>query len=78
MDQGLDRFGIASGFGEIEAWIISPNQPFRHLSGIGREKEPDKELFRYFSWRLAEDMRAETTLLFDRLLRGVISKRNTA
>ncbi|MGB0582775.1 MAG: DUF1592 domain-containing protein [Limisphaerales bacterium] len=39
------------------------------LSGIGLEKEPDKELFRYFSWRLAEDMRAEPTLLFDRLLR---------
>tara|TARA_Y100001934_G_scaffold283430_1_gene403201 strand:+ start:2287 stop:5034 length:2748 start_codon:yes stop_codon:yes gene_type:complete len=39
------------------------------LSGIGREKEPDKELFRYFSWRLAEDMRMEPTLMFDRLLR---------
>ena len=39
------------------------------LSGIGLDKEPDKELFRYFSWRLAEDMRTEPTLLFDRILR---------
>ena len=39
------------------------------LSGIGREKEPDKELFRYFSWHLAEDMRGEVALTFDRMVR---------
>ena len=39
------------------------------LTDIGLNKEPDKELFRYFSWRLAEDMRKEVALTFDRLLR---------
>ncbi len=39
------------------------------LSGIGREKEPDKELFRFFSWHLAEDMRREVALTFDRMVR---------
>ncbi len=40
-----------------------------NLSGIGREKEPDKELFRYFSWHLAEDMRQEVSLMLERLVR---------
>lgn len=39
-----------------------------NLTDIGLSKEPDKELFRYFSWRLAEDMREEVALLFDRIL----------
>lgn len=38
------------------------------LAGIGREKEPDKELFRYFSWHLADDMRLEVALLLQRVL----------
>lgn len=40
-----------------------------NLSDIGRGKEPDKELFRYFSWRLAQDMREEVARLFDGVLR---------
>jgi hypothetical protein len=50
---------LAKGF--TEQWLA--------LAGIGHSKEPDKELFRYFSWHLAEDMRAEVALLFDRILR---------
>lgn len=44
-------------------------QQWLNLGDMGRGKEPDKELFRYFSWRLAQDMREEVALLFDRVLR---------
>lgn len=44
-------------------------QQWLNLSEIGRGKEPDKELFRYFSWHLAEDMRREVAMMFERILR---------
>lgn len=38
------------------------------LAAVGREKIPDRELFREFSWHLAEDMRTEVARVFQRLL----------
>ncbi len=34
------------------------------LGSLGREKTPDSELFREFSWQLAEDMREQVALMF--------------
>ena len=34
------------------------------LGAIGSEKTPDSELFREFSWQLAEDMREEVAMMF--------------
>ncbi len=39
------------------------------LSAIGRDRIPDTELFREFSWHLAEDMRQEVALDFAYLIR---------
>jgi hypothetical protein len=40
------------------------------LSAIGRDRNPDSELFREFSWHLAEDMRQEVALDFADVVRG--------
>jgi hypothetical protein len=56
-DRRLSRF--ARQFSE--QWL--------NLSGLGEEKEPDRELFRYFSWHLASDMRSEVALMLERILR---------
>ena len=39
------------------------------LSAIGRDRVPDSELFREFSWHMAEDMRQEVALDFGNLVR---------
>ncbi|MEM9826644.1 MAG: DUF1588 domain-containing protein [Planctomycetota bacterium] len=43
------------------------------MDSLGREKSPDSELFREFSWHLAEDMRNEVALQFQHLLRHDLS-----
>ena len=66
IDQQVDRMldhvrsrRFASLF--TEQWL--------NLADIGLSKEPDKELYRYFSYRLANDMREEVALVLDRTIR---------